>query len=275
MEQLLQDINPLDPEIVECPYPYYRIIRENGGVCRVPGRGFVFIGNYDLCMEVIRDTDACSSSAGVGVPRLPQGQHPEASGVHTLLTADPPVHRKYRELANKAFSLKRISSWEEDRRTNSGDDFISDLIRAGFDGQRPLDMGELASIVQQFLVAGNETTTNTIASGMWLLCNRPGLFEELRGDYSLIANFVEVVLRFESPVQCHFRRATRNTVLGGVEIPEGTGVGLLFGCANRDDNTFTGGEEFDVRRDNARRLVLSFRPKPGDRRGGYKRFQEQ
>jgi len=334
------DFDPLDPETVECPYPFYKALREHGGIYRVPGRGFVLVGNYDLCMQIIKDTETFSSKAGVGVPRGPDGQHPTVEGVaHTLLTADPPEHRKYRELVNKAFSLKRISSWEPgmrkiidelidafidrgecellyefavplplivicdalglpreklrqfkewsdniaqlggmttpeemkviaersvefsnyiaqmitERQNNLGDDFISDLIRARFDDQRSLNLPELASIVSQFLVAGNETTTNTIASGMWLLCTHPDQFVELRADHSLIPNFVEEVLRMEAPVQAHFRQATRDTELAGVKIPKHTGVALVYGCANRDENKFPDPDKFDICRSNAAR----------------------
>ncbi len=75
----------------------------------------------------------------------------------------------------------------------------------------------------------------------------------MRGDPGLIPNLVEEVLRIESPVQAHFRAATRDAELDGVPIPAGAGVGVIFGCCNRDDDKFADAADFDVRRENASR----------------------
>ena len=338
MHETLLSRDPLDPTITECPFDYYQALRESGGVFRVPNRNFFLVSRYDLVMQVVKDTETFSSKAGVQVPSAPDGSHrPREGDVRTLLTADPPEHRFYRNLVNKAFSLKRVSSWEPrirriadeliddfagsgtcemnydfavplpliviiealglprdmlrqfktwsdtishlggmlsaeemaevqhlrrefsawvdeviaDRKLNLGDDFISDLIRARFKDSRPLDDAELNSIVLQFLVAGNETTTNTITSGMLLLLQHPDQMKLILEDHSLIPNLVEEVLRVESPVQTHFRYATKATELGGVQIPEGAGVGVMYGCANRDAAHFQQPEVFDVQRHNA------------------------
>lgn len=144
----------------------------------------------------------------------------------------------------------------EARRRDPQDDIMNDLITLSFvapDGEeRPLAIDEIVSILPQLLVAGNETTTNTITSGMTLLLQNPDQMQAVRDDRSLIPNLVEEILRFESPVQCHFRRATRDVTLDGVEIPAGSGVGVLYASANRDDEQFPDAARFDVRRTNAR-----------------------
>jgi cytochrome P450 len=144
----------------------------------------------------------------------------------------------------------------EARRRDPRDDIMNDLITLSFtapDGEeRALKMDEIVSILPQLLVAGNETTTNTITSGLVLLLEHPDQMQAVRDDRSLIPNLVEEVLRLESPVQCHFRRATRDTTLGGVEIPAGSGVGVLYAGANRDDAQFTDADRFDVLRSNSR-----------------------
>jgi len=344
MNNSLLNLDPLDPAITECPFDYYQALREEGGVFRVPDRNFFLVSRYDLVVKVVKDTDTFSSKTGVQVPSAADGSHRPSEGVvRTLLTADPPEHRLYRSLVNKAFSLKRVSSWESrirmiadeliddftargscevnydfavplpliviiealglplnmlrqfktwsdtishlggmlseqemvrvqalrrdfsawvddiiaERKINLGDDFISDLIRARLKDKRPLDDAELNSIVLQFLVAGNETTTNTITSGMLLLLQHPGQMKLVQEDRSLIPNLVEEVLRIESPVQTHFRYATKATELNGVKIPEGAGVGVMYGCANRDKAHFSHPETFDVQRKNASRH-LSF-----------------
>ena len=59
-----------------------------------------------------------------------------------------------------------------------------------------------------------------------------------RATASCIPNFLEEVLRIESPVKADFRLARRATTVGGVDIAAGTPVMLLNGAANRDPRRF-------------------------------------
>jgi cytochrome P450 len=93
--------------------------------------------------------------------------------------------------------------------------------------------------------AGAETTTSLLGTAIALLAERGALQNELRADPSKVPGFIEEVLRFESPFLYHPRTVTRTTELGGVEIPEGALVLLLWSAANRDDTVF---EDPDVLR---------------------------
>ncbi len=131
----------------------------------------------------------------------------------------------------------------EERRTNPRDDILTDLLNAhiGLEGEaaRPLTMAEMLSILQQLLVAGNETTTNLIASGMMLLARDPNLQAQLRREPERISNFVEEALRLESPVQGLFRQAVVDTEIGGTPVPAGTRLLLSYASANRDETRFS------------------------------------
>jgi cytochrome P450 len=140
----------------------------------------------------------------------------------------------------------------EERRKEARDDILSDLVDARLDGLEPLNVAEMLSILQQFLVAGNETTANLIASGVLLLIQNPDQLELVRGDPALIPNLVEEALRLESPVQTLFRMATCDTELGGVAIPKGARIAVSFAAANRDPAVFPDPDRFDVARKNAK-----------------------
>lgn len=139
----------------------------------------------------------------------------------------------------------------EEKRRSPGEDILSNLVQARFEGSRPLETPELLSLAEQILVGGNETTTNSIASGMMLLIQNPGLEETLRADPALIPSFVEEVLRLESPTQGLFRITTRDTELSGVAIPADSLVHLRFAAANRDPRHFPEPDRLDVHRANA------------------------
>ena len=140
----------------------------------------------------------------------------------------------------------------EQRRADLKDDILSDLIGARLDGAEPLNVAEMLSILQQFLVAGNETTTNLIASATMLLCQNPDQLELVRNEPKLIPNMAEEAVRLESPVQSLFRLATEDTTVLGTKIPKGGRIVVMYASANRDDAVFPDPDRFDVRRENAK-----------------------
>ena len=137
------------------------------------------------------------------------------------------------------------------RQKQPQDDLITDLVQAKVDGERSLDTAELLSIIQQILVAGNETLTSALAGGMLLLTNNKEQIPLLQTDISLLENFVEEVLRMESPTAGMWRVVTQDTKLKDVDLKAGSLMMLRFDAANRDSIKFIEGERLDVRRHNA------------------------
>ncbi len=138
-----------------------------------------------------------------------------------------------------------------ERRKDPKQDILSDLVHAQVDDERPLDEAELLSILQQLLVAGNETTTNTLAGGLLLLIQNPDQMTRVRQDPTLIKNMVEEILRLESPTSGMWRVVKKAGELGGVPIPAGSMLHLRYAAANRDETKFADAEAFDPGRKNA------------------------
>jgi len=139
----------------------------------------------------------------------------------------------------------------EDRAANPQDDIISALVTARVEGEKPLDTAESLSILQQLLVAGNETTASTICEGMRLLVENPEQLDRLRKEPELIPNAVEEILRLTTPTANMWRVCMEETELGGVSIPAGSGVLIRYAAANRDPAIFPDPHRFDVGRPNA------------------------
>ena len=110
----------------------------------------------------------------------------------------------------------------------------------------------MLNILSQILVAGNETTTSVIAGAMLLLLQHPEQMQALQADCALIPNCIEEALRIESPVQGLFRTAKVDTELSGVKIPAGARLVVMYGSGNRDNEQFPQGDQFDIRRANAK-----------------------
>ncbi|WP_068071726.1 cytochrome P450 [Novosphingobium lentum] len=130
------------------------------------------------------------------------------------------------------------------------DTLISHLASTETEG-RLLTMRELLGVIQQLLVAGNETTTTTLASGMKLLIDHPDLAERMAVDPALVPRFVEEALRTCAPIQTLFRKALEDVEVDGVTIPAGAMVEVRYGAANRDPAQFACPADVDLSRANA------------------------
>jgi cytochrome P450 len=139
----------------------------------------------------------------------------------------------------------------EERRKEPREDIISDVVHAQVEDERPLDVPECLSILQQLLVAGNETTGNAIAEGMLLLVRNPEQLARVCADPGLVPNLVEEVLRLATPTVNMWRVVIRDTELAGVTIPKGSFALLRYASANRDESRFPDPDRFDVTRANA------------------------
>jgi cytochrome P450 len=111
---------------------------------------------------------------------------------------------------------------------------------------------QLHSLVQLFLVGGNDTTPGALGNGMLSLVHDQKLQSELRADPTLIPKFVEESIRFESPVAGLFRFVKQDTVLGGVALKAGATVSCRLNAGNRDGGRFENPHVLDIARKGAR-----------------------
>ena len=165
------------------------------------------------------------------------------AGIGTNITIDQRV-----EAERGVNEFQRYFAAElERRRVEPQDDLLTHLLNARIDDddaevvdRRPLDMPEMLSIIQQLLVAGNETTTKMLAEMMRLLGENPTEWAKVRADPSRCDAVVEETLRLATPTQGMWRIPKRDVVLGGVAIPKGSRMVLVYSAANRDPDVFDG-----------------------------------
>jgi cytochrome P450 len=146
---------------------------------------------------------------------------------------------------------QEFAEYIDDRRREPRDDVLTKLALATYpDGTMP----EVAAVVHTstfLFAAGQETTARLLAAAMKHLAEHPDVQDQLRRHRELIPNFLEEVLRIESPVKTDFRLTRHSTNVGGVDIQAGTPVMLLNGAANRDPRRFECPAEFRIDRPNA------------------------
>jgi cytochrome P450/nitrite reductase/ring-hydroxylating ferredoxin subunit len=344
------DFNPIAPDQVECPFDLYRRARNEMPVFYSERFDLWVVTRYEDIVRILKDPALFSSAQSLAVDTAvaPEVQDVLDSGypaTPTMVTADPPVHTRFRELVSKAFTSRRVALMEprmreiahqlfdafqrdghadlvrqfaypfpmeviaeilgvpstdmnrfkrwsddmsarfgplplerqvecarsevefqhyfaaklEDRRRNPQTDLLTDLLNARIKREASLDMPEMLSILKQLLIGGNETSTNLIGSMMLSLLNDRAQFEAVLKDRSLASNAVEEALRLDSPVQGLFRTATREVEIGGVRIPQGGHLEILYASGNRDQARFQNPDHFDLRRtDSSNHMAFGF-----------------
>ncbi len=341
-----------DPEVVQNPFPFYQWALANAAVYEVPGAGIRVVMSYDLCVDALGRPEDFSNNFAAAMGAARAGGDPELEAiasqgwpqVNTMLTADPPVHTRYRRLVNLAFAKPRVDALEagiqrkvnqlidafidsgscdfvadyavplpvqviceqlgfsaeergnvkrwsdafadqlgrmstrerelecareivefqravkakiDVRRASPTDDLLSHVVNARLDGETPLDDAEILSVVQQLMVAGNETTTHALAGGIVHLARNPEQQAKARANPKLVTNMVEEVLRLDTPTAAMWRVVLRDCTLGEHEFKAGSMVMLRYAAANRDPARFENPDAFDVERANAR-LHIAF-----------------
>lgn len=137
----------------------------------------------------------------------------------------------------------------DQRRQQPTMDLLSDIANAEIDGEALSDDEQLG-MLQQFLVAGNETTTKLITNIIRHLAENPVLQDRLRRDRSSIEKVVEEMLRLEAPVGGLFRQAKVDVDIRGTHVRAGEHLWLLYASANRDQCKFVDPDTIDLDRNN-------------------------
>jgi cytochrome P450 len=144
----------------------------------------------------------------------------------------------------------------EERRTAPRDDLLSALLAAEEEGDK-LSEEELRSTVVLLFVAGHETTTHLIGTGVVALLRQRHQWDRLVADPSLAPGAVEECLRFDGPVHLTGRIATVPSRVGGVDVEPGQGVITLLAAANRDPERFPDPDQLDITRPDNQHLTFS------------------
>lgn len=147
----------------------------------------------------------------------------------------------------------------EHRRAEPGDDVVSLLLQADFDGSS-ITNEEFETMFFLFAVAGNETLRNGIPGAVLTLIEHPDQYQQLVANAALLPSAVEELLRFWPPV-IHFRRtATVDIELADTRILAGDKVAVYHLAANRDPAVFDDPHHLDLGRAPNDHVTFGFGP---------------
>jgi cytochrome P450 len=144
-DETLSGFDPFAPEVIADPAPWYACMRKDQPVFRVPGHGFYLITRYEDVLAATRDTKTFSNrftSPGLALGRGSDAIQAELADIlaagyprtPTLLTNDPPAHTRFRRLVSRAFTPRRVASWQPEI------DRLSDALIGRFAGRGSVEL---------------------------------------------------------------------------------------------------------------------------------------
>lgn len=144
----------LDPAVWSDPFPFYRALREQAPVHYDPKLDVYLISRYDDIMAILRDDVTYSVEHGYQdrwgngfVAELTEIMERDGGGFIRDPVYDPPLHKRYRKLVEKAFSAHRVKSLEP-RIRQIVVDILEPLIVKGYaDGRRDIGIPLTARIM--------------------------------------------------------------------------------------------------------------------------------
>jgi cytochrome P450 len=144
-----------------------------------------------------------------------------------------------------------------DRRANPRQDLASVIANALIDGE-PISDLEATGYYIIVATAGHDTTSSSLAGGLWGLAQDPAMLARIQADPSLIPGLVDESIRWTTPVKTFMRSATEDTEIGGRAIAKGDWMMLCYASGNRDEAVFEAPFEFRPDRKPNRHLAFGY-----------------
>jgi cytochrome P450 len=161
-------------------------------------------------------------------------------------------------------ALQEMAPWVRamvsERRSDLGEDLISDLLRAEQRGDL-VDEDDIVVLASILIGAGSETTNLGGLVLIRTLLEHPEALARVRADRSLVPNAVNEIMRFAFGGPAGMQRfAVRDFTLRGKQICKGQMLMLALGGANRDPAVFANPDVLDLERDTRESLVFGHGP---------------
>jgi cytochrome P450 len=206
-------------------------------------------GEFDLLATVAEPLPVTVIAEMLGVPEadrhLLRPWSADICGMYELDPSEQAARTAVRACEEFGAYLVALS---RERRERPQDDLISALTQVVDDGDA-LTEDELVGTCVLLLNAGHEATVGVTGNGWWSLFRHPDQLARLRADPALLPTAVEELMRWDTPLQMFERWVLEDLEIGGVPVPRGAELGLLFGSANRDPDVFADPAALDVGRD--------------------------
>jgi len=181
------------------------------------------VGHCEFQQEYAKPFSMLAVADMLGVPEEDHHTFHEGFGLRGARPASAAIGgaEEGAEMSSTKWLDDRFTKYVEDRRREPRGDVLTGLALAKYpDGTTP-PVDSIVRIATFLFAAGNETTATYMGTALKYLAEDQELQQRLRDNPDLIPNFLEEVLRIESPTKADSRLAVRSTTLGGFLSPRG------------------------------------------------------
>jgi len=188
-----------------------------------------------------------------------QDRHTLFEWSNLIIGGDDPTIQTSQEQREKVFMDLAMYAMKlyADRKEHPGDDLITMLVDTRVNGE-PMSIPDYLSAFILLVVAGNETTRNSISGGVLALSQFPAERKKLIDDPRLIPQAVDEIIRWVHPVIYMRRTALADYELRGVKIKKGDKLAMWYMSGNRDEEKWADPFTFNVARKGPRHLSFGY-----------------
>ncbi|MGK2955714.1 MAG: cytochrome P450 [Solirubrobacterales bacterium] len=181
------------------------------------------------------------------------------------IALNPEGRRFQRALAEMRLVIEEVLD-ERDAQTDAGEDLVGLMLRAKDEETgESMSRQQIGEELMTFMLAGHETTSNALSwTWKWLSLNpaaRDRMLDEVdtnigdrvptMDDMELLPwtrAAIEEAMRITPPVWTVGRKALADDVVGGYDVPAGSGVMVLITMIHRDPSIWPNPEGYDPNR---------------------------
>ncbi|SEO70192.1 Cytochrome P450 [Halogranum amylolyticum] len=172
-----------------------------------------------------------------------------------------PRNRRFRRATDEFDRVVRDLIAERRRATEASDDLLSLLLDVTYEDGTAMDERTVRDQLMTFLFAGHETTSLALSYAVFALARHPEVAARLRAEIDDVVGdgrptaadvrrlddterVLKETLRLYPPAYVLFRQPTRDVVLGGYRVPEGTQLTLPSFRLHADPRWYDDPESF-------------------------------
>ena len=196
---------------------------------------FIERGHAELVSELANPIPSSLTMFLLGLD--PKAWSMFADPLHSLSYSSPGSA----ERADAQLQVREFTSYIEDevrdRSENPRQDMISDLLSSSYEGIATT-IDEVIDLVRMVIFGGMDTVMAALSNMFVRFGENPELWTHLVNNPDDVGRAIEELLRVDAPVQGFARTTTCPAEVGGVPIPAGDSVFMLWASANLDPAQF-------------------------------------
>ncbi len=145
----------------------------------------------------------------------------------------------------------------EKRKTDPRPDLLTALYKASEDDLEPLTVDEICAQMHVAIVAGHDTTMNTLTLAVAALAENPWAWEYIHANPDKMPQIIAELQRYVGMSGGQARLVTDDFELHGKTIRKGQMLLNLILSANRDPAVFPDADKLDFERDNRNAMMFA------------------